>query len=183
MIGGMARTLPELGAARVAEIEAAWARPQPDWARKRLLVVLLIAQHELTVAQIVRVADVSRQTVFTYRDKVVAGGVAALLALKWAGARRPLVRGALAVEFTQLLESGRFRRAKDAQAWLRKRARRTLSVSGVRKVLRKLGGKLNVPRKSHARKDPAKAQASKRELPASAGGPGRPGGAGWSTTI
>ncbi len=47
---------------------------RPDWARRRLLVVRLIAQHELTVAEIMKVADVSRQTVFTYRDKVVAGG-------------------------------------------------------------------------------------------------------------
>ena len=165
MVVVMARTIPELGAQRAAEIEAAWARSQPDWARRRLLVVRLIAQHELTVAEIMRVADVSRQTVFTYRDKVVAEGVAGLLRRRWSGARKPLVRGALAGEFTQLLESGRFRRAKDAQAWLKKRARRTLSVSGVRKVLHKLGGKLKVPRKSHAKKDPAKAQAFKLELP------------------
>jgi transposase len=162
----MARSLPELGTERVAEIEQAWAQPQPDWARKRLLVVRLIAQHELTVEQIMRMAGVSRQTVFTYRDKVVAGGVAGLLARRWAGARQPLVRGALAEEFTQLLERGRFRRAKDAQTWLKKRARRTLSVSGVRKVLHKLGGKLKVPRKSHAKKDPAKAKAFRLELPA-----------------
>lgn len=161
----MARTLPELGTKLVAEIEAAWAQPQPDWARRRLLVVRLIAQHELTVAEIMRVVDVSRQTVFSYRDKVVAEGVAGLLRREWAGARRPLVRGALAEEFTELLEAGRFRRAKDAQAWLKKRARRTLSVSGVRKVLRKLGGKLKVPRKSHAKKNPAKAEAFKLELP------------------
>jgi transposase len=161
----MARRLPELGAERVAEIEAAWAQPQPDWARRRLLVVRLIAQHELTVAQIQQVADVSRQTVFTYRDKLVAGGVAGLLQRKWAGARQPLVRGALAEEFVKLLENGRFRRAKDAQAWLKKRARRTLSVSGVRKVLHRLGGRLKVPRKSHAKKDPAKAKAFKLELP------------------
>lgn len=162
----MARTLPELGAKLVAQIEAAWAQPQPDWARRRLLVVRLIGQHELTVAGIMRVADVSRQTVFTYRDKVVAEGVPGLLHRRWAGAREPLVRGALAAEFVELLEAGRFRRAKDAQAWLKKRARRTLSESGVRKVLRRLGGKLKVPRKSHAKKTPAKAASFKLELPA-----------------
>jgi transposase len=163
---GMARTLPELGAKVAAEIEVAWARPQADWARRRLLVVRLVAQHELTVAEIMRVADVSRQTVFTYRDKVVAEGVAGLLRRRWAGARRPLVRGALAEEFLSLLSAGRFRRAKDAQAWLKKRARRTLSESGVRKVLRRLGGRLKVPRKSHTKKDPGKAVAFQRELPA-----------------
>ena len=60
----MARTLPKLGEQVVAEIEAAWAQSQEEWARRRRLVVRLIAQHELTVAQIMRVADVCRQTVF-----------------------------------------------------------------------------------------------------------------------
>jgi hypothetical protein len=56
------------------EIEEHWTRPQPDWARKRLLVGRLIGQHEHTVAQIMKIAGVCRQTVFTYRDKVVSEG-------------------------------------------------------------------------------------------------------------
>jgi hypothetical protein len=73
----------------VAEIEAAWCQPQEGWARRRLLVVRLIAQHELTVAQIMRVAEVSRLSVFTYRDDLVAGGVDALLSRKRAPGRKP----------------------------------------------------------------------------------------------
>jgi len=162
----MARKLPEFGAKRVAEIEAAWGEPQPEWARQRLRVVRLIAQHELTAAQIARVCDVSRQTVFTYRDKLVAEGVAGLLRRDWKGARVPTVRGAVATEFVERLEAGKFRQARDAQAWIEKRTRRRLSESGVRKILRRLGGKLKVPRKSHAKKDPAKTDAFKVELPA-----------------
>ena len=162
----MARRLPELGEAVVAEIEQAWAQPQPDWARRRLLVVRLIAQHQLSVAEIMQVADVARQTVFTYRDKVVAGGVAELLRREHAGGKCPAVRGPVATEFLTQLAAGKFRRAKDAQAWIKKRTRRTLTESGVRKVLRRLGGKLKVPRKSNTKKDPAKAVAFKVELPA-----------------
>ena len=162
----MARKLPELGEELAAEIEAAWAQPQADWARRRLLVVRLIAQHELTAAQIMRAAGVSRQTVFTYRDKVVAGGVAGLLRREWKGARTPAVHGAVADEFVRRLEAGQFRQAKDAQAWIKKRTRKNLTVSGARKVLRRLGGKLKVPRKSHAKKNPAKAAQFKAELPA-----------------
>lgn len=150
----------------VAEIEAAWGEPQTDWARRRLLVVRLIAQHELTVVEIMKVADVARQTVFTYRDKVVAGGVAELLKRGKAPGNRPVVRGAVQTEFLARLAEGKFRRAKDAQAWIKKRTRKTLSESGALKVLRRLGGKLKVPRKSHAKKDPAKAAAFKLELPA-----------------
>ena len=162
----MARTLPQLGAELVRQIETAWGEPQPDWARQRLLVVRLIAQPELTVAQIMRAAGVCRQTVFTYRDRVVAGGVTGLLQRRWGGARVPAVRGAVAAEFVERLEAGQFRQARDAQAWIKKRTRRSLSESGVRKVLRRLGGKLKVPRKSHKKKDPAKAMAFKVELPA-----------------
>jgi hypothetical protein len=66
------RALPKLGQEIVEQIEEAWSLPQPDWARKRLLVVRLIAQHEHTVAEIMKIAGVCRQTVFTYRDKLMA---------------------------------------------------------------------------------------------------------------
>ncbi len=161
----MARQLPELGEKLVAEIETAWAKPQEAWARRRLLVVRLIAQHELTVSQIMRVAEVSRQTVFTYRDTLVAGGVAALLTRRWAPGRVPTVRGAVAVEFIARLEAGKFHQAKDAQAWIKKRTRKLLTASAVRQLLHRVGGKLKVPRKSHTKKDPAKAAKFKAELP------------------
>jgi transposase len=160
----MARKLPVLGEKLVTEIEAAWAQPQEAWARRRLLVVRLIAQHELTVEQITRVAEVSRQSVFTYRDTLLAGGVAALLTRKRAPGRKPAVRGAVAQEFITRLEAGKFRQARDAQAWIKKRTHRQLTESGVRQLLRRVGGKLKVPRKSHAKKDPAKATAFKAEL-------------------
>lgn len=162
----MGRKLPELGEAVVAQIEAAWAQPQAEWARRRLLVVRLIAQHELTVAQIMRVADVSRQSVFTYRDKVVAGGVAELLQRGHGGGPVPTVRGAVAEELMERMAAGQFRQARDAQAWIKKRTRKNLTESGVLQLLRRLGGKLKVPRKSHAKKDPAKAAEFKRDLPA-----------------
>lgn len=80
----MARTIPPLGGALVKEIEAAWAQPQADWARKRLLVVRLIAQHQLTTDHIAQEAGVSRKSVFNCRDLVVEDGVPALLRRAWA---------------------------------------------------------------------------------------------------
>ena len=115
----MARKLPPLGEALVREIEEAWSQPQEDWARKRLLVVRLIAQHELTTEQIAKVAGVSRKTVFNYRDSVCRGGVPALLTREWAGGPTPTVRGAVAEEFVQRLEAGKFRQVRDAQAWIK----------------------------------------------------------------
>ncbi len=161
----MARTLPALGEKLVAEIEEAWRKPQEDWQRKRLLVVRLIAGHKHTVAQIMEIADVCRQTVFTYRDLVVAGGVDALLSREWAGARQPTVHGKDAEEFISKLEAGDFRQARDAQKWIKKRTRKTMTESGVRKLMHRLGGKLKVPRKSHRKKNQAAADAFRAELP------------------
>ena len=135
---GMARKLPEVGAKLAAEIEAAWAKPQEEWTLRRLLVVRLIAQHELTVEQIMAVADVSRQTVFTYRDTLMSGGVAALLTRRWAPGRLPTVRGAVTEEFRERLEAGKFNQAKDAQAWIKKRTRKALTTSAVRQLLRRV---------------------------------------------
>lgn len=158
------RTLPRLGSDLVEEIEKAWEKPQPDWARSRLLVVRLIAQHEHSVAEIMKIAGVCRQTVFTYRDTVVAKGVTGLLQREHGGGHTPTVRGAVAREFIEKLEQGDFRQARDAQKWIEKRTRRKLSESGVRKILRRLGGRLKVPRKSHAKKDPAASAEFKAQL-------------------
>ena len=129
------RVLPKLGQEIVGQIEEAWKLPQEDWARKRLLVVRLIAQHEHTVAEIMKIAAVCRQTVFTYRDKVLTEGVQGLLKRDWNGARKPAVRGAVAEEFLERLVEGKFRQARDAQTWIKKRTRKTLTESGVRKAV------------------------------------------------
>ena len=124
----------------MAEIEAEWSKPREAWARRRPLVVRLPARHELTVEPIMRVAEVSGQTLFTSRDTLLAGGVAALLSRKRAPGRRPTVRGAVAQEFVAGLEAGKFRQARDTQAWIKKRTHRQLTESGVRQLLRRVGG-------------------------------------------
>ena len=161
----MTRSLPTLGKELVEEVEAAWDKPQPDWARKRLLVVRLVAQHKHSAAQIMEIAGVSRQTVFTYRDKVMAEGVEGLLKRDWAGARTPAVTGADAEEFIGKLGAGDFRQARDAQKWIARRTGKELTESGVRKLMHRLGGKLKVPRKSHRKKDQAASDAFRAELP------------------
>ncbi len=161
----MARTLPELGQELVDQIEEAWQAPQPEWARERLRVVRMIAQHEFTAEQIAKACDVSRASVFNYRDLLVEGGLTALLKRRFAPGKKPVVHGALAEEFKERLEQGSFRSAKHAQAWIKNRTRKNLSESGALKVLRRLGGKRKSPRKSHGKKDLKKAQAFKAELP------------------
>ncbi len=131
------------------QIEAEWAKPLDEWARKRLRVVRLVAQHELTVAQIMKVADVSRQTVFTYRYKVVEGGVAELFKRSYCGGPQPTVRGAVKYELIDRLKVGQLRQVREAQAWIKKRTRKKLTESAVRQLLRRIEGKLKVPRNAN----------------------------------
>jgi hypothetical protein len=63
------------------------------------------------------------------------------------------VRGKVKEEFVERLAEGRFRSAREAQAFVRKE----MSESGVRQMLCRLGGRLKAPRKSHVKKDQAKA--------------------------
>jgi transposase len=111
-----------------------------------------------------KIAGVCRQTVFTYRDTVVAKGVTGLLQREHGGGHQPTVRGAVRREFVEKLEKGDFRQARDAQQWIKKRTRRKLTESGVRKIMRRWGGRIKVPRKSHAKKDPSASAAFKAEL-------------------
>ena len=59
--------------------------------------------------------------------------------------------GAVAKELIERLEASQFRQARDAQAWIKKRTRKTLTESGVLQLLRRPGGKLKAPRKAHAK--------------------------------
>jgi len=149
----------------MADLEVAWVQKQPEWARRRLQVVRLIAQHELSAEKIAAAVGVSRATVFNYLDRVAAGGIAALLQRGHSGGPEPTLSGADQGAFVEQLRQGKFRRAKEAQAWIRERTTRKLALSSVYTLLGKAGGVLKVPRKTHAKKDAAQAETFKRELP------------------
>ena len=114
----MARKLPELGQTKVAELEAAWREHTAAWARQRLMVLKLVAQHELSAEQIAGAVGVGRSTVFRYLEKFVEGGVAGLLHRDHRGGPEPTLQGDDQVAFLEQLRLGRFRRAKDAQPGL-----------------------------------------------------------------
>jgi transposase len=175
----MARHLPDIGAAKAAELDAAWKASAEPRARQRLLVLRLVAQHELNAEQIAQAAGVGRATVFRYLDKFLTGGVTRLLQREHKGGQTPTLTGDDHAAFVEQLRAGKFRRAKDAQAWIKARTQRALALSSVYTLLGKAGGVLKVPRKTHAKKDAAQTEAFKSELAqklaaASAGGDGQP---------
>jgi len=162
----MARILRELGETVRKELAVAWEEPQLEWARRRLLVLRLIAQHELSAAQIAEAVGISRATVFNYLETAQEAGVAALLQRGHSGGPEATLVGADHTAFVEQLRQGKFRRVKEAQAWIKQRTKKTLALSTVYALLGKAGGVLKVPRKTHAKKDAAHAEAFKQDLPA-----------------
>ncbi|MDP1581567.1 MAG: IS630 family transposase [Candidatus Didemnitutus sp.] len=161
----MARKLPELGERAAAELAAGWREHAGAWARQRLMVMKLVAQHELSAAQIAEAVGVGRSTVFRYLDKFLEGGVKGLLHREHKGGPVPTLQGAEREVFLEQLRQGRFRRAKEAQAWIKEHTKRDLALSSVYTLLGKAGGVLKVPRKTHAKKDPLAAEIFKFTLP------------------
>ena len=90
-------------------------------ARQRLLGLRLVAPHKLSAAQIAAAVEVSRATVFNYGETVAGGGVAARLQRGPSGGLAPTLAGDDQVAFVAQLRAGKFRRAKEAPAWIRKR--------------------------------------------------------------
>ncbi len=123
-----------------------------------------MAQHELNAAQIAVAAGVARSTVFRYLDKFLASGLTGLLAREHKGGHPPALDATEQAAFVEQLRAGKFRRAKEAQAWIKARTQRTLALSSVYALLGKVGGVLKVPRKTHAKKDADAAEAFKATL-------------------
>jgi len=150
------RTLPILGSAALGQLQAAWEQKQPAWARTRLQVLRLVAQHQLTAQHIAEAVGLSRASVFNYVAAFQTGGVAGLLRRGYRGGRVPTITAPLQAELVAGLETGRWRRGADVQRWLAGRTGRQLALNTIYYWLGKVGGVLKVPRKAHTKQDPAR---------------------------
>jgi transposase len=137
----MARQLPKIGQERLQELETAWENAQPEWARQRLLVIRLVAQHSLSAEQIAQTVGIGRVTVFRYLNKFITRGVEGLLRRSYKG-KKPTLKGSQKSAFIRRLEKGEFRRAKEAQSWVKERTGVELALVSIYKLLGKLGGVL-----------------------------------------
>ena len=126
-------------------------------AQQRLLAMRLAATGQWSAAQIAEQIGISRRQFFNWVSALKAGGVEGLLEREHGGGRPPQVKGRALEELLAGLRSGRWKRAKEIQHWLREHHHSGISLKGVYYWLGKLGGVLKVPRKTHAQKNAAKA--------------------------
>jgi putative transposase len=134
-------------------VAAALADCKEVQSHRRLLAMRLAASGQFTAAQIAEQIGVSRRQFFHWVSALKAGGVEQLLEREHGGGQPAQVRGNALSELQAGLQTGRWKRAKEIQQWLRQRHETKLTVKGVYYWLGKLGGVLKVPRKTHAQKD------------------------------
>ena len=132
--------------------------------QQRLLAARLAASGQMTAAQIAEQLGISRRRFFDWMNALKAGGLVGLLERQHGGSAEPQVQGAVLKELQEGLRSGRWKRAKEIQHWLRERHAVGLKLPGVYYWLGKLGGVLKVPRKTHAQKDAAATEEFQRTL-------------------
>jgi transposase len=125
--------------------------------QQRLLSMRMAASGEFTASQIAEQMNISRRQFFNWLKALKKGGVAGLLARQHGGGPPASVNGSILEELRGGLRKGEWKRAKEIQRWLAERHQVKMGTTGVYYWLGKLGGVLKVPRKTHAKKDAAKA--------------------------
>jgi transposase len=145
-------------------VVAALAACQNVSDQQRLLAMRLAASGQHTAAQIAGQLGISRRQFFNWVNALKKGGVEGLLARERGGGPPPQVQGKVLEEFQAGLKAGEWKRAKEIQRWLQSRHQVKMGLKGVYYWLGKLGGVLKVPRKTHAKKDAAKALEFQQQL-------------------
>jgi transposase len=145
-------------------VSAALAECKEVKDQRRLLAMRLAASGQFTAAQIAEQIDISRRQFFNWVDALKKGGVKQLLEREHGGGAKAQVEGKTLEEFLAGLKTGRWKRAKEIQAWLKQEHHLKMGLPGVYYWLGKLGGVLKVPRKAHAQKNAAQARAFQQQL-------------------
>jgi DNA-binding IclR family transcriptional regulator len=88
-----------------------------------MMVLRLVAQHELSADQIAVAVGVGCSTAFRCLEKFVDGGVVGLLHRDYKSGAEPTLQGQAQVAFVDQLLLGILLGATDAQAWIKERTR------------------------------------------------------------
>ena len=158
------RTLPTLGDDRVAALNAAWEKKPQGRAGTKLQVLRLVGTHEHSAGKIAGIAGVSRATVFNDIDLFVTGGVEGLLKQGRPPGRPASITSAVAERLAAVIDKEPMRTAGRLVEWLKRHEKLTVTTGIVYHWLGKIGWVLKMPRKTHVKKDEAKAAEFRKNL-------------------
>ena len=161
----MPRTFKISGPEEYAEIKKLALTERVEWRRRRLQAVQMGLGGNYSRERIAEVTGFSVRTIGRHAAAFRKGGVAALLTREHKGGAAPALGKEVIAALLEGLAAGRFTRAKEVRAWLKKEHSVELSLSGTYFWLGKAGGVVKVPRPTHAKKDAAAAKAFPEELP------------------
>ena len=135
------------------EVNRRYKQSKPGWEKERLLAIKLGLEKQLGMEEIAQTLGRSRATIQSWFERYRQGGIDRLLSKE----KGKGFAGALNQEqmrrFAQELEKGQWRTGKQAYQWLQQEFGVSFHPQNIYKYLKKLGGRLKVPRPSHQKKD------------------------------
>ena len=156
------RTIKEFSPESLDELDQSLAKDLDTRDRNKLLALKSIASGKLTSQEVADIYGVTRKTIFNWIRLFRDGGVEKLLRRNFTP-RKSRIDETTLEELKIELGKGTFRRLKDIQQWLVTRGVE-MTVGNVGRWVKRLGGKLKVPRKSHVRKDETKVKEFRANL-------------------
>lgn len=134
------------------KLDDAYREEKVTWKRTRLLVVRLAMTGIHTREEVAGIAGCSVAAVGRWARLLRRGGLEALLARQSNGRDQCPLTNQQREAVGQGLREGRWTRIKDLMAWAREDSSVTLSYPAARRLLKRLGAKIKVPRRSHTKK-------------------------------
>jgi transposase len=128
------------------------AKEPPGWKRERLLALRHGLEGKMSLDEIGEAVGRARSCVQRWFDTYRIHGLERLLSKEHAGGVESALTEAAAQEMIGKLKEGTWRRAADAQRWLKEEHKVEVALRTVYKYLGKCEAGLKVPRPSHAKK-------------------------------
>ena len=138
-------------------------REGSPWKRQRLQAMRLALEGQETYRRISEIVRCTTASLCQWIGWFRHGGMEELLAHANGakGGKEPRFNPEQWERFRAQLAQGQWRTARDAQRWLQEELGLKIADKEVYRHLGKLGGRLQVGRRSHVKKDPAAAEACK----------------------
>lgn len=167
MGSGMARPRNKLDTkGQAQEVLDRLEKEPPGWKRERLLALKHGLEGEMSLDEIGEAVGRARSCIQRWFDAYRSQGLKGVLRKEHAGGIPSTLKASAAQEMIEKLKAGAWRRAADAQRWLKAEHEVEVALTTVYKYLGKCEARLKVPRPSHAKKDTVAAETFKSELAA-----------------